>query len=71
MTTISTWKRDIIREAERLGIEGITISSTGGAHLRVELPSGQSIFCSSSPSDHRAIYKVRSLLRRYSREAVS
>lgn len=43
---------------------GWTVEQTGGNHMRFTPPAGRFIICSLSPSDHRAMLKVRCVLRR-------
>lgn len=53
--------RDLIAEATR---QGWQIELTGSNHLRWRSPEGKPVFSASTPSDHRAIKNIRSMLRR-------
>jgi predicted RNA binding protein YcfA (HicA-like mRNA interferase family) len=54
--------REVIRRAQR---QGWTITQTGGDHLKWVSPSGSVVFCSSTPSDRRAMKNHTSMLRRH------
>ncbi len=54
------WLRQLRHEFGPLGIE----VRHGSKHLRLELPTGQTLTAASTPSDHRAIYKVRADVKR-------
>jgi hypothetical protein len=55
------WLREIRHEFEPLGVK---VSHTNGGHLRLDIPNGKPIFAASTPSDWRAIHKVRAQVRR-------
>jgi hypothetical protein len=40
------------------------IEITGGEHIRLRLPNGESVFCGSTPSDQRALMNLRATVRR-------
>jgi hypothetical protein len=51
------------KELERLpGV--IALELTNGGHIRLRLTNGRFVFCSSSPSDFRAIRNTEALVRR-------
>jgi hypothetical protein len=54
------WLRQLRHEFGPLGVE----VRHGSKHLRLELPTGQTVTAASTPSDHRAIYKVRADVKR-------
>lgn len=54
------WLRQLRHEFSPLGVE----VRQGSRHLRLELPTGQTLTASSTPSDQRAIYQVRADVRR-------
>ena len=51
----------IVKSAER---QGWTITP-GRKHVKWQAPSGQVVFSSATPSDHRAVLNHLSLLRRH------
>jgi hypothetical protein len=51
----------ILREARKAGAE---ISTRTSGHLRITAPDGRSITAARSPSDHRAVHRLRQDLRR-------
>jgi hypothetical protein len=66
--TIRTWRRDLARELEALGIEP-TITPTSSGHLRINLSNGEVVYTSSTPSDWRSLLNVRAQVRRAMRGA--
>jgi hypothetical protein len=54
------WLRQLRHEFEPLGVE----IRHGSKHLRLELPTGQTLTAASTPSDQRAIYQVRASVKR-------
>jgi hypothetical protein len=60
------WLAEIRHEFEP---QGIRVSKTRGGHLRLDLPTGQPIFASSTPSDQRAIQNIRTQVKRALRPA--
>jgi hypothetical protein len=54
------WLRQLRHEFCPLGVE----VKHGSKHLRLELPTGQTLTAASTPSDHRAIYKIRADVKR-------
>lgn len=56
--------RDLKAAAERARKAGWTITQTRSGHLAWKPPSGQTVFCPGTPSDHRSIANVISKLRR-------
>ena len=60
------WLAEIRHEFEP---QGVRVSKTRGGHLRLDLPTGQPIFASSTPSDQRAIHNVRAQVKRALRPA--
>jgi hypothetical protein len=61
------WLRQLRHEFGPLGVE----VRHGSKHLRLELPTGQTLAAASTPSDYRAIYKVRADVKRALRASVS
>lgn len=51
----------IMRQAEEQGFE---VVRTNGGHYRWTAPSGRFMFTSQTPSDVRALHRIRSDLRR-------
>lgn len=70
--TVNQWRSEVERELERAGVEDLFWSFTGSTHQRVTgtitVKGGKrvsvSLTCSVSPSDHRALYRVRSDIKR-------
>jgi hypothetical protein len=60
------WLRQLRHEFGPLGVE----VRRGSKHLRLELPTGRILTAASTPSDHRAIYKVRADVKRALRACV-
>jgi hypothetical protein len=56
--------KDWIPMVEAAVRAGWILTKTGGDHVRWQAPSGKIIFSASSPSDKRAMYNTRSMLRR-------
>jgi hypothetical protein len=54
------WMRQLRHEFGPLGVE----VRQGSKHLRLELPTGQTLTAASTPSDQHAIYKVRADVKR-------
>lgn len=57
--TINRDLRDLLAEAEK---DGCTVERRRNGHLRINTPNGP-VFCSSTPSDFRAVHKIRRDLR--------
>ena len=57
----AAWLRQVGELAEEYGC---AVERTEGNHLRLKHPDGWFVFCSSSPSDKRALRYLRSDLRR-------
>jgi hypothetical protein len=60
------WLRQLRHEFGPLGVE----VRRGSKHLRLELPTGRTLTAASTPSDHRAIYKVRADVKRALRACI-
>jgi hypothetical protein len=60
------WLRQLRHEFGPLGVE----VRHGSKHLRLELPTGQTLTAASTPSDHSAIYKVRADVKRAFRACI-
>jgi hypothetical protein len=60
------WLRQLRHEFGPLGVE----VRRGSKHLRLELPTGQTLTAASTPSDQRAIYKVRADVKRALRTCI-
>lgn len=57
-------KKDLNVLLDRARSQGCTITLRRNGHYRVCLPNGSIMFCSQTPSDFRAIHKIRAHLRR-------
>ena len=57
--------REVAELLQKCRDAGCQISRGKSGHYRIKTPSGQFIFMSSTPGDHRAILNARSVLRRY------
>jgi hypothetical protein len=66
-TMPTKWLRQLRHEFGPLGVE----VRHGSKHLRLELPTGRTLAASSTPSDYRAIYKVRAEVKRALRASIS
>lgn len=53
--------KDLLEQAKRAGAD---VTLNGAGHYRVTAPGGEAISCAASPSDHRAVARLRSDLRR-------
>ena len=53
--------REVIRDAESRGWQA---ERTGGGHIRLVHPQGGLVFCSDTPSDHRAIANTKAHIAR-------
>lgn len=70
--TVNQWRDEVETELLNAGVEDFVWSFTGSAHQRVvgfvTVKGGKrvqvTLTCSVSPSDYRAIYRVRSDVRR-------
>lgn len=58
-----TNNRDLRTMLDALAALGCPCSKRTNGHLRIDTPNGP-VFCSSSPSDHRALHRIRQDLRR-------
>ncbi|MEV5750267.1 hypothetical protein AB0L00_20805 [Actinoallomurus sp. NPDC052308] len=56
--------RDLRQLARRAEAAGWTITLTSNNHLAWKPPSGRTVFCPSTPSDHRSVQNVIGKLRR-------
>lgn len=57
--------RGEFKDFERAALsQGWGVSKTNGSHIRFRAPTGALVFASSTPSDRRAYYKCRSVLRK-------
>lgn len=56
--------RDLQLAARLARAAGWTITQTGGGHLAWRPPNGRAVFCSSTPSDRRAMANTIGKLRR-------
>jgi hypothetical protein len=56
--------RDLRQLARRAEAAGWIITLTGSNHLAWKPPSGQTVFCPSTPSDHRSVQNVIGKLKR-------
>jgi predicted RNA binding protein YcfA (HicA-like mRNA interferase family) len=56
-------KTDVKRILKRLQAKGFKVKRTKSSHVCVTTPQGP-VFCSSTPSDHRAIQNILSMLKR-------
>jgi len=57
--------RGDFKDFERAALsQGWDVAKTGGSHIRFKAPTGRVIYMASTPSDRRAYYNSRSILRR-------
>ncbi len=69
MTTTTEFSRDLAQLANRLGY---SMTKTASNHWKLVHPAVSTpVFAASTPSDHRAIKNVESMLQRFVREAKS
>ncbi len=68
---MKSYRRDLERLCQEYGwvIDGVT----GGGHLKLVHPRipHRCIHCANSASDYRALLNLRSLMRRFAREAIA
>lgn len=57
--------RDMCPLAERARAQGWPVAWCPGGHLRWSSPAGALVYSSGSPSDWRAVHKLRADLRRH------
>jgi hypothetical protein len=55
------WSREIEAEFSHLNV---TVEPTNGGHLRLNLPNGAFVFTGSTPSDHRVLKNLHSMVKR-------
>lgn len=56
--------RDIDQVIAAIRAQGWMATLTNGGHWRLASPTGELVFCPSTPSDVRAIRNIRARLRR-------